>query len=219
MSTLWLSSGAAGLVMPKSVGKHPRNIELAKKLKAGQDEIYSVMAGIDKCEKTIKDIDDNEPSWTYLDQPYAAVMAIIQVVALGLTWLILSRDSWFVILIGIVIVVGVIDNIPDVIVKKRRRTAIENYKHQLEVLFEGFYNLIEQELSPEMHNLGMTTVQGVIDNTSGYDLKPEVIEDYLENEVKFNRFEKIKLKNKILYKSKISTPETSSMDRIVLEID
>lgn len=206
----------------KSPVRQP-NKELSKKLKTIERQMRKIFESIEKDEIDIKKIDDNEISWDFLHQPFAAFMGIVGVFVFGITLFGFSEGighhwyHWCVRVVIALIAWVMVDHmiVWRSVVKKFRLRAIDKKQSQGAEKLVELYTLSEEELSPELHALGIMSAKDVILKTSANQLGADFVEEIiLDHEVESGRMKKLQLKTQTLYQSLKTFNEEKVIDEL-----
>lgn len=194
------------------------NQNLSKDLRNIIDKVEGLLDKLANDENRIQKIEKNEWAIAYAGVFLKIIITILYLM-IGLIIAAIIDRSWWINLIGAFIALCFVEAlITGPIFKSRAEKRIEAYEKDLKLLERDFDDLINDRLLPEIYPLGMMTAQNIIDKTSAKYLPIECIEDFMGKEVSRGNFEKIKLNDDILYKSK-NPKFLSNIKTVVLEID
>jgi hypothetical protein len=194
------------------------NQNLSKNLRDILEKVEYLLDKISFDEKIIHLVDKNEWAVTYTKGGIKFLIITLYAVIGFITSAIIDK-AWWINLIGVFITLTVIEVfITGPILKGKAEERIKKNEKELKNLEYEFDDLIDQQLLPEIYPLGMMTAKNIIDKTSARYLPIECVEDFMDKEVRRGNFEKIKLNNDILFKSK-NPKFLSNVKTVVLEID
>lgn len=194
------------------------NQNLSKNLRDILEKVDYLLDEISIDEKIIHLVDKNEWAVTYKKGGIKFLIIALYAV-IGFIIAAIIDKSWWVNLIGAFIALTIIEVlITGPIFKGKAEERIKKHEKELKNLEHEFDDLINEQLLPEIYPLGMMTAKNIVDKTSARYLPIECVEDFMNKEVRRGNFEKIKLNNDILYKSK-NPKFLSNIKTVVLEID
>jgi len=202
----------------KSIFQMDINQKLSKDLRDIVENIEDTVEKITDDEDRLKELNDGAWSIAFGNILLRILIFFIYLV-IGFFVAAIINKSWWVNLIGAFIGVLLVEVFFfGQILKINANKRLKTYTKDLKLLEKNLNDLIDEKLLPEINSLGMMTAQNIINKTSARYLPIEYIEGFMNEEVERGRFEKIKLNNDILYKSK-NPKFINNIKTVVLEID
>jgi len=194
------------------------NQKLSKDLRDIVENIEDTVEKITDDEDRLKELNDGAWSIAF-GNILLRILIFFMYLVIGFFVAAIINKSWWVNLIGAFIGVLLVEvfffgQILKINANKRLKTYIKDLK----LLEKNLNDLIDEKLLPEINSLGMMTAQNIINKTSARYLPIEYVEGFMNEEVERGHFEKIKLNNDILYKSK-NPKFINNIKTVVLEID
>jgi ABC-type multidrug transport system fused ATPase/permease subunit len=202
----------------KSIFQMDINQKLSKDLRDIVENIEDTVEKITDDEDRLKELNDGAWSIAF-GNILLRILIFFMYLVIGFFVAAIINKSWWVNLIGAFIGVLLVEvfffgQILKINANKRLKTYIKDLK----LLEKNLNDLIDEKLLPEINSLGMMTAQNIINKTSARYLPIEYVEGFMNEEVERGHFEKIKLNNDILYKSK-NPKFINNIKTVVLEID
>ena len=194
------------------------NQKLSKDLRDIVENIEDTVEKITDDEDRLKELNDG--AWLIaFGNILLRILIFFMYLVIGFFVAAIINKSWWVNLIGAFIGVLLVEVFFfGQILKINANKRLKTYTKDLKLLEKNLNDLIDEKLLPEINSLGMMTAQNIINKTSARYLPIEYIEGFMNEEVERGRFEKIKLNNDILYKSK-NPKFINNIKTVVLEID
>ena len=194
------------------------NQKLSKDLRDIVENIEDTVEKITDDEDRLKELNDGAWSIAF-GNILLRILIFFMYLIIGFFVAAIINKSWWVNLIGAFIGVLLVEVFFfGQILKINANKRLKTYTKDLKLLEKNLNDLIDEKLLPEINSLGMMTAQNIINKTSARYLPIEYIEGFMNEEVERGRFEKIKLNNDILYKSK-NPKFINNIKTVVLEID
>lgn len=194
------------------------NQKLSKDLRDIVENIEDTVEKITDDEDRLKELNDGAWSIAF-GNILLRILIFFMYLIIGFFVAAIINKSWWVNLIGAFIGVLLVEVFFfGQILKINANKRLKTYTKDLKLLEKNLNDLIDEKLLPEINVLGMMTAQNIINKTSARYLPIEYIEGFMNEEVERGRFEKIKLNNDILYKSK-NPKFINNIKTVVLEID
>lgn len=194
------------------------NQKLSKDLRDIVENIEDTVEKITDDEDRLKELNDGTWSIAF-GNILLRILIFFMYLVIGFFVAAIINKSWWVNLIGAFIGVLLVEVFFfGQILKINANKRLKTYTKDLKLLEKNLNDLIDEKLLPEINSLGMMTAQNIINKTSARYLPIEYIEGFMNEEVERGRFEKIKLNNDILYKSK-NPKFINNIKTVVLEID
>lgn len=194
------------------------NQKLSKDLRDIVENIEDTVEKITDDEDRLKELNDGAWSIAF-GNILLRILIFFMYLVVGFFVAAIINKSWWVNLIGAFIGVLLVEVFFfGQILKINANKRLKTYTKDLKLLEKNLNDLIDEKLLPEINSLGMMTAQNIINKTSARYLPIEYIEGFMNEEVERGRFEKIKLNNDILYKSK-NPKFINNIKTVVLEID
>ena len=194
------------------------NQKLSKDLRDIVENIEDTVEKITDDEDRLKELNDGAWSIAF-GNILLRILIFFMYLVIGFFVAAIINKSWWVNLIGAFIGVLLVEVFFfGQILKINANKRLKTYTKDLKLLEKNLNDLIDEILLPEINSLGMMTAQNIINKTSARYLPIEYIEGFMNEEVERGRFEKIKLNNDILYKSK-NPKFINNIKTVVLEID
>ncbi len=194
------------------------NQKLSKDLRDIVENIEDTVEKITDDEDRLKELNDGAWSIAF-GNILLRILIFFMYLVIGFFVAAIINKSWWVNLIGAFIGVLLVEVFFfGQILKINANKRLKTYTKDLKLLEKNLNDLIDEKLLPEINSLGMMTAQNIINKTSARYLPIEYIEGFMNEEVERGRFEKIKLNNDILYKSK-NPKFINNIKTVVLEID
>ncbi|MEB3839131.1 MULTISPECIES: hypothetical protein [Acinetobacter] len=194
------------------------NQKLSKDLRDIVENIEDTVDKITDDEDRLKELNDGAWSIAF-GNILLRILIFFMYLVIGFFVAAIINKSWWVNLIGAFIGVLLVEVFFfGQILKINANKRLKTYTKDLKLLEKNLNDLIDEKLLPEINSLGMMTAQNIINKTSARYLPIEYIEGFMNEEVERGRFEKIKLNNDILYKSK-NPKFINNIKTVVLEID
>lgn len=194
------------------------NQKLSKDLRDIVENIEDTVEKITDDEDRLKELNDGAWSIAF-GNILLRILIFFMYLVIGFFVAAIINKSWWVNLIGAFIGVLLVEVFFfGQILKINANKRLKTYTKDLKLLEKNLNDLIDEKLLPEINSLGMMTAQNIINKTSAKYLPIEYIEGFMNEEVERGRFEKIKLNNDILYKSK-NPKFINNIKTVVLEID
>ena len=194
------------------------NQKLSKDLRDIVENIEDTVEKITDDEDRLKELNDGAWSIAF-GNILLRILIFFMYLVIGFFVAAIINKSWWVNLIGAFIGVLLVEVFFfGQILKNNATKRLKTYTKDLKLLEKNLNDLIDEKLLPEINSLGMMTAQNIINKTSARYLPIEYIEGFMNEEVERGRFEKIKLNNDILYKSK-NPKFINNIKTVVLEID
>lgn len=202
----------------KSIFQMDINQKLSKDLRDIVENIEDTVEKITDDEDRLKELNDG--AWSIgFGNILLRILIFFMYLVIGFFVAAIINKSWWVNLIGAFIGVLLVEVFFfGQILKINANKRLKTYTKDLKLLEKNLNDLIDEKLLPEINSLGMMTAQNIINKTSARYLPIEYIEGFMNEEVERGRFEKIKLNNDILYKSK-NPKFINNIKTVVLEID
>lgn len=195
-----------------------QNIDLTRNFRDIIDRMEELFDNISDDEKRLKLIDKNEWAVTYVGLFLKLIIGILYLM-IGVFVAALIDKSWWINLIGAFVALVFVETlITGPIFKSKAEKRLKLYQQDFKKLERELNDLMEDKLLPEIYPLGMMTAKNIIDKTSAKYLPVECVQEFMEKEVKRGNFEKIELKDDILYKGK-HPKSLSNIETVFLEID
>ena len=186
----------------KSIFQMDINQKLSKDLRDIVENIEDTVEKITDDEDRLKELNDGTWSIAF-GNILLRILIFFMYLVIGFFVAAIINKSWWVNLIGAFIGVLLVEVFFfGQILKINANKRLKTYTKDLKLLEKNLNDLIDEKLLPEINSLGMMTAQNIINKTSARYLPIEYIEGFMNEEVERGRFEKIKLNNDILYKSK-----------------
>ena len=202
----------------KSIFQMDINQKLSKDLRDIVENIEDTVEKITDDEDRLKELNDGAWSIAF-GNILLRILIFFMYLVIGFFVAAIINKSWWVNLIGAFIGVLLVEVFFfGQILKNNATKRLKTYTKDLKLLEKNLNDLIDEKLLPEINSLGMMTAQNIINKTSARYLPIEYIEGFMNEEVERGRFEKIKLNNDILYKSK-NPKFINNIKTVVLEID
>ena len=202
----------------KSIFQMDINQKLSKDLRDIVENIEDTVEKITDDEDRLKELNDGTWSIAF-GNILLRILIFFMYLVIGFFVAAIINKSWWVNLIGAFIGVLLVEVFFfGQILKINANKRLKTYTKDLKLLEKNLNDLIDEKLLPEINSLGMMTAQNIINKTSARYLPIEYIEGFMNEEVERGRFEKIKLNNDILYKSK-NPKFINNIKTVVLEID
>jgi ABC-type multidrug transport system fused ATPase/permease subunit len=202
----------------KSIFQMDINQKLSKDLRDIVENIEDTVEKITDDEDRLKELNDGAWSIAF-GNILLRILIFFMYLVIGFFVAAIINKSWWVNLIGAFIGVLLVEVFFfGQILKINANKRLKTYTKDLKLLEKNLNDLIDEKLLPEINSLGMMTAQNIINKTSARYLPIEYIEGFMNEEVERGRFEKIKLNNDILYKSK-NPKFINNIKTVVLEID
>ena len=202
----------------KSIFQMDINQKLSKDLRDIVENIEDTVEKITDDEDRLKELNDGAWSIAF-GNILLRILIFFMYLVIGFFVAAIINKSWWVNLIGAFIGVLLVEVFFfGQILKFNANKRLKTYTKDLKLLEKNLNDLIDEKLLPEINSLGMMTAQNIINKTSARYLPIEYIEGFMNEEVERGRFEKIKLNNDILYKSK-NPKFINNIKTVVLEID
>lgn len=202
----------------KSIFQMDINQKLSKDLRDIVENIEDTVEKITDDEDRLKELNDGAWSIAF-GNILLRILIFFMYLVVGFFVAAIINKSWWVNLIGAFIGVLLVEVFFfGQILKINANKRLKTYTKDLKLLEKNLNDLIDEKLLPEINSLGMMTAQNIINKTSARYLPIEYIEGFMNEEVERGRFEKIKLNNDILYKSK-NPKFINNIKTVVLEID
>lgn len=202
----------------KSIFQMDINQKLSKDLRDIVENIEDTVDKITDDEDRLKELNDGAWSIAF-GNILLRILIFFMYLVIGFFVAAIINKSWWVNLIGAFIGVLLVEVFFfGQILKINANKRLKTYTKDLKLLEKNLNDLIDEKLLPEINSLGMMTAQNIINKTSARYLPIEYIEGFMNEEVERGRFEKIKLNNDILYKSK-NPKFINNIKTVVLEID
>lgn len=194
------------------------NQKLSKDLRDIVENIEDTVEKITDDEDRLKELNDG--AWSIgFGNILLRILIFFMYLVIGFFVAAIINKSWWVNLIGAFIGVLLVEVFFfGQILKINANKRLKTYTKDLKLLEKNLNDLIDEKLLPEINSLGMMTAQNIINKTSARYVPIEYIEGFMNEEVERGRFEKIKLNNDILYKSK-NPKFINNIKTVVLEID
>ena len=193
------------------------NQKLSKDLRDIVENIEDTVEKITDDEDRLKELNDGAWSIAF-GNILLRILIFFMYLVIGFFVAAIINKSWWVNLIGAFIGVLLVEVFFfGQILKINANKRLKTYTKDLKLLEKNLNDLIDEKLLPEINSLGMMTAQNIINKTSARYLPIEYIEGFMNEEVERGRFEKIKLNNDILYKSK-NPKFINNIKTVVLEI-
>ena len=194
------------------------NQKLSKDLRDIVENIEDTVEKITDDEDRLKELNDGAWSIAF-GNILLRILIFFMYLVIGFFVAAIINKSWWVNLIGAFIGVLLVEVFFfGQILKINANKRLKTYTKYLKLLEKNLNDLIDEKLLPEINSLGMMTAQNIINKTSARYLPIEYVEGFMNEEVERGRFEKIKLNNDILYKSK-NPKFINNIKTVVLEID
>ena len=194
------------------------NQKLSKDLRDIVENIEDTVEKITDDEDRLKELNDGAWSIAF-GNILLRILIFFMYLVIGFFVAAIINKSWWVNLIGAFIGVLLVEVFFfGQILKINANKRLKTYTKDLKLLEKNLNDLIDEKLLPEINSLGMMTAQNIINKSSARYLPIEYIEGFMNEEVERGRFEKIKLNNDILYKSK-NPKFINNIKTVVLEID
>lgn len=194
------------------------NQKLSKDLRDIVENIEDTVEKITDDEDRLKELNDGAWSIAF-GNILLRILIFFMYLVIGFFVAAIINKSWWVNLIGAFIGVLLVEVFFfGQILKINANKRLKTYTKDLKLLEKNLNDLIDEKLLPEINSLGMMTAQNIINKTSARYLPIEYVEGFMNEEVERGRFEKIKLNNDILYKSK-NPKFINNIKTVVLEID
>lgn len=202
----------------KSIFQMDINQKLSKDLRDIVENIEDTVEKITDDEDRLKELNDG--AWSIgFGNILLRILIFFMYLVIGFFVAAIINKSWWVNLIGAFIGVLLVEVFFfGQILKINANKRLKTYTKDLKLLEKNLNDLIDEKLLPEINSLGMMTAQNIINKTSARYVPIEYIEGFMNEEVERGRFEKIKLNNDILYKSK-NPKFINNIKTVVLEID
>jgi hypothetical protein len=202
----------------KSIFQMDINQKLSKDLRDIVENMEDTVEKITDDEDRLKELNDGAWSIAF-GNILLRILIFFMYLVIGFFVAAIINKSWWVNLIGAFIGVLLVEVFFfGQILKINANKRLKTYTKDLKLLEKNLNDLIDEKLLPEINSLGMMTAQNIINKTSARYLPIEYIEGFMNEEVERGRFEKIKLNNDILYKSK-NPKFINNIKTVVLEID
>jgi ABC-type multidrug transport system fused ATPase/permease subunit len=202
----------------KSIFQMDINQKLSKDLRDIVENIEDTVEKITDDEDRLKELNDGAWSIAF-GNILLRILIFFMYLVIGFFVAAIINKSWWVNLIGAFIGVLLVEVFFfGQILKINANKRLKTYTKDLKLLEKNLNDLIDEKLLPEINSLGMMTAQNIINKTSARYLPIEYVEGFMNEEVERGRFEKIKLNNDILYKSK-NPKFINNIKTVVLEID
>lgn len=194
------------------------NQKLSKDLRDIVENIEDTVEKITDDEDRLKELNDGAWSISF-GNILLRILIFFMYLVIGFFVAAIINKSWWVNLIGAFIGVLLVEVFFfGQILKMNANKRLKTYTKDLKLLEKNLNDLIDEKLLPEINSLGMMTAQNIINKTSARYLPIEYVEGFMNEEVERGRFEKIKLNNDILYKSR-NPKFINNIKTVVLEID
>ena len=194
------------------------NQKLSKDLRDIVENIEDTVEKITDDEDRLKELNDGAWSIAF-GNILLRILIFFMYLVIGFFVAAIINKSWWVNLIGAFIGVLLVEVFFfGQILKINANKRLKTYTKDLKLLEKNLNDLIDEKLLPEINSLGMMTAQNIINKTSARYLPIEYVEGFMNEEVERGHFEKIKLNNDILYKSK-NPKFINNIKTVVLEID
>jgi ABC-type multidrug transport system fused ATPase/permease subunit len=202
----------------KSIFQMDINQKLSKDLRDIVENIEDTVEKITDDEDRLKELNDGAWSIAF-GNILLRILIFFMYLVIGFFVAAIINKSWWVNLIGAFIGVLLVEVFFfGQILKINANKRLKTYTKDLKLLEKNLNDLIDEKLLPEINSLGMMTAQNIINKTSARYLPIEYVEGFMNEEVERGHFEKIKLNNDILYKSK-NPKFINNIKTVVLEID
>ena len=202
----------------KSIFQMDINQKLSKDLRDIVENIEDTVEKITDDEDRLKELNDGAWSIAF-GNILLRILIFFMYLVIGFFVAAIINKSWWVNLIGAFIGVLLVEVFFfGQILKINANKRLKTYTKDLKLLEKNLNDLIDEKLLPEINSLEMMTAQNIINKTSARYLPIEYVEGFMNEEVERGRFEKIKLNNDILYKSK-NPKFINNIKTVVLEID
>ena len=194
------------------------NQNLSKNLRDLAESIEDIVEKITDDEDKLKELDTGAWSISF-GNIFLRILIFFTYLTIGFITAAMIDKSWWVNLIGAFVAVLLVEVfLFGQILKMNATKRIKSYTKDLKKLEKEFNDLIDDQLLPEIHELGMMTAKNIIDKTSARYLSVEYVQKFMGQEVQRGRFEKIQLNDDILYKSK-NPKFLKNINTVTLEVN
>lgn len=138
---------------------------------------------------------------------------------IGLVAAVIIDKSWWINLIGAFVAVLLVEVfLFGEILKINAAKRVKTYTKALKNFEKEFNDLLDDKLLPEINALGMMTAKNIVNKTSARYLSTKRVQEFMDEEVKRGRFERIQLNDDILYKSR-NPKFLKNINTVILEVD
>ncbi len=195
-----------------------QSIGLTKNLQDLNNKVDEIFERKSEVEKTIELIDKKKWAMEYVE-PSLKFMFWVGYFFLGLFFIALFDSVWLINLIGAYIALVLIDNfITAPYFKGKYTERLKVLDLDFDRLEKELHDLMHDKLLLEIYPLGMMTAKNIVDKTSAKYLSVECIQEFMEKVVEQGYFEKIKLKDDILYKGRHPLSQ-GNFETVILDVD
>lgn len=194
------------------------NQNLSKNLRDIVEDIEDIEEKLTDDEDRLKELNDGAWSIAF-GNIFLRIFIFFIYLIIGFIAADMIDKSWWVNLIGaffavLLVEVFLFGQILKINAAKRVKTSTKALKK----LEKEFNDLIDDQLLPEINELGMMTAKNIINKTSARYLSTECVQELMDEEVKRGGFEKIQLNDDILYKSK-NPRFLKNINAVILDVD
>ncbi|NNH88722.1 hypothetical protein [Acinetobacter terrae] len=187
--------------------------------------LRDIVEDIEDIEEKLTDDEDrltelNDGAWSIaFGNIFLRIFIFFIYLIIGFIAAVMIDKSWWVNLIGAFFAVLLVEVfLFGQILKINAAKRVKTYTKALKKLEKEFNDLIDDQLLPEINELGMMTAKNIINKTSARYLSTECVREFMDEKVKRGGFEKIKLNDDILYKSK-DPKFLKNINTIILDVD
>lgn len=187
--------------------------------------LRDIVEDIEDIEEKLTDDEDrltelNDGAWSIaFGNIFLRIFIFFIYLTIGFIAAAMINKSWWVNLIGAFFAVLLVEVfLFGQILKINTAKRVKTYTKALKKLEKEFNDLIDDQLLPEINELGMMTAKNIINKTSARYLSTECVREFMDEKVKRGGFEKIQLNDDILYKSK-NPKFLKNINTIILDVD